>query len=72
MEKISSQELRSDVNVTQLVVRGMGAPDRILDVAKEQEVDIIVMGTHGRSGFKHFLPSRQAFSRGGLFRYFEH
>jgi nucleotide-binding universal stress UspA family protein len=31
------------------------APHEILDLAAEQKVDLIVMGTHGRTGVKHFL-----------------
>ncbi len=34
----------------------MGEPaDVIVRVAQEEEVDIIVMGTHGRTGLKHLL-----------------
>lgn len=34
----------------------MGEPaDAIVRVAQEEEVDIIVMGTHGRTGLKHLL-----------------
>jgi nucleotide-binding universal stress UspA family protein len=27
----------------------------ILDVARDERVDMIIMGTHGRTGFKHVL-----------------
>ncbi|MBI5571386.1 MAG: universal stress protein [Desulfomonile tiedjei] len=30
-------------------------PDEILQVAREGEIDLIVMGTHGWTGVKHFL-----------------
>lgn len=31
------------------------AAETIVDVAREQEVDLIVMGTHGRKGLRHLL-----------------
>jgi nucleotide-binding universal stress UspA family protein len=37
------------------VLRAGPAALSILDVAKEQKVDLIVMGTHGRRGFAHAL-----------------
>lgn len=38
---------------TALVRRGLAAQE-IVDVAKELDVDLIVMGTHGYTGWKHF------------------
>lgn len=35
--------------------RGLFAPDIILDFAEDQEVDLIVMGTHGRRGLGHLV-----------------
>jgi nucleotide-binding universal stress UspA family protein len=36
-------------------VRVGSAADTILDKARSWEADLIVMGTHGRTGFAHFL-----------------
>jgi nucleotide-binding universal stress UspA family protein len=34
----------------------LGTPyKKIIDVAREEHIDLIVMGTHGRSGVSHFL-----------------
>ena len=44
-----------DRNATELVVR-LGDPSReIVRFAKERGIDLIVMGTHGRSGVAHLL-----------------
>ena len=36
------------------VLRGKGSIE-ILDIAKKLDVDLIILGTHGRSGISHFL-----------------
>lgn len=46
---------RQKVPAAEAVLR-LGAPwDEVLAVAKETGADLIVMGTHGRSGIKHVL-----------------
>lgn len=42
------------VDVTTAIVRGTPY-EAILDYADDHDVDLIVMGTHGRSGLSHFL-----------------
>lgn len=44
-----------DIEVDHEVVRGISAADTILSFAKENDVSMIVMGTHGRTGLRHFL-----------------
>ncbi len=41
-----------DGHPTRAIVEEGGVTERILAVAKEQSVDLIVMGTHGRKGFE--------------------
>ena len=36
------------------VATGNAAPE-ILNLTAEQDIDLLVMGTHGRTGLKHFL-----------------
>ncbi len=38
-----------------VVERGISAADSILEYLDSHPVDLVVMGTHGRSGLKHFL-----------------
>ena len=45
---------QDEVQPEHVVQQGM-APDRILDFAEAQEVDLIVMGTHGRRGFDRLM-----------------
>lgn len=42
-------------SVDTVVLRSVSAAPAILDYASESEMDLIVMGTHGRSGLSHFL-----------------
>lgn len=42
------------VAVDSLVVRGVPS-HRITETAQEQQADLIVMGTHGRTGLRHML-----------------
>ena len=46
---------RSGVQVETAVCEGYAATV-IIDEASERNVDLIVIGTHGRSGLKHLLP----------------
>lgn len=50
------QDLDQDaVPATPVLVRGIAAASAILDYAREQEIDLIVLGTHGRRGVRHML-----------------
>lgn len=42
-------------NVTALVIRGRGIPDAILDTAEEEDIDTIVMSTHGLTGVRRWM-----------------
>ena len=55
LENISSELKRAGVNVSSVIIDGLAADD-ILDFAKKNNVDLIIMSTHGRSG-----PARWAF-----------
>ncbi len=49
-----AQEKLAEVSHEVFVASGNAAPE-ILNLAAEQKIDLIVMGTHGRIGVKHFL-----------------
>ena len=49
------EQLRAGGLTVQSVVREGYAATAIIDEATEQSVDLIVIGTHGLSGFKHML-----------------
>ena len=54
MEKFCREELRGIENIEQIVLRGI--PDEeILRVARDKKIDIIVIGTHGRTGIDRLL-----------------
>jgi len=54
LENALSAEERSRFSVT-LEARIGAVADHIDDLAREQKVDLIVMGTHGRTGLAHLL-----------------
>jgi len=43
------------VKVDTVILRGISPADAILDYLNENKSDLVVMGTHGRSGLKHLL-----------------
>lgn len=47
--------MSGDIMIREKVLRGISAAQEILAYADEERVDLIVMGTHGRSGIGHFL-----------------
>ena len=49
-----ARDRRSGVQFEIFVASGNAAPE-ILNLAAERKIDLIVMGTHGRRGVKHFL-----------------
>lgn len=50
----AEQAIETDVPVTRVVKRG--SPHRVIvDFAKDEEVDLIIIGTHGRSGINRLL-----------------
>ena len=50
-EKLSKQGLR----IQTAIVDGKPAADKIIDIAAEDNVDLIVMSTHGRSGIDRWV-----------------
>ena len=51
---ISSAD-RVDLKATGLILRSSAPAAAIVSCAHERDIDLIVMGTHGRSGFAHLL-----------------
>lgn len=49
--KLESLAKKSGVSVSGAVVKTISIPDKITTFAKSQKSDLIVMGSHGRSGF---------------------
>lgn len=54
LEDLAVQLQQAGINVT-TVLREGAADENIVAYAKEQEIDLIVMSTHGHSGFKRFF-----------------
>jgi nucleotide-binding universal stress UspA family protein len=48
------EEIRSDMQIEALVVQGIPFAE-IISIAKGNNVDMIVMGTHGRTGIAHIM-----------------
>lgn len=55
LESETSEELGSDVEVRQELARGISASPPVLEYTEEHDVDLVVMGTHGRRGFRHLM-----------------
>ena len=48
------QEIRDDMKVEAIVVQGIPFAE-IISTAREKEIDMIVIGSHGRTGLKHMM-----------------
>ncbi len=46
--------IRTNINIGTLVVKGIPFME-IITAAKDNQADLIVMGTHGKTGLKHIL-----------------
>lgn len=55
LDRVVKQVEREGVTVRKTLTRNNRPEDAILDYAEKQEIDLIVMGTHGRSGFKRLF-----------------
>lgn len=54
LRKITEEEIGGEANLKHILERGF-AVDEIVNLSEEQEMDLIVMGTKGASGWKEFL-----------------
>lgn len=48
------EDIRDDMDIETLVVQGIPFAE-IISIAKKNETDMIVMGTHGRTGLAHIM-----------------
>jgi universal stress protein A len=54
MEQLVKKARAAGVKTTSTIVQGVPA-DRIVRAARAKHADLVVMGTHGRTGFSRFL-----------------
>ena len=54
LERIAGEHRKAGLHVTTLVVTGKPSVE-IIRTAKEQNADMLVLGTHGRTGLAHIL-----------------
>ncbi len=55
LEKLTEELKSKGIKAAFEVHSGSRASDEIVRIAKERNIDIISIGTHGRSGLEHFL-----------------
>jgi universal stress protein A len=48
------EEIRDDMDIEAIVVQGIPFAE-IISTAKEKEIDMIVIGSHGRTGLSHMM-----------------
>ena len=48
------EEMRDDMNVEAIVIQGIPFAE-IISTAREKDIDMIVIGSHGRTGIKHMM-----------------
>lgn len=55
MDKNRNKVKKRGITVETAIERGVNAADVILDYLDDRDFDLVVMGTHGRTGLKHIL-----------------
>ncbi len=55
MKEIVEEHAPEPLTVVREQRRGISAPPVILEYVEEQDVDLVVMGTHGRRGLRHLM-----------------
>lgn len=55
MEDVASADRAAGVTVDTILVEGLTVAEAIVDQAEQLDVDLIVLGTHGRSGFRRLV-----------------
>lgn len=49
------EDVHENISIQMETVRGISAAEEIINYAQSNDFDLIVMGTHGRTGLSHFL-----------------
>lgn len=55
LESETAERVEPDIDIHQELRRGISASPAILEYADEHDVDLVVMGTHGRRGVRHLM-----------------
>ena len=55
MDTSVDKETKDKINITKVNVRGISPSATIIEYAEENEIDLITIGTHGRTAVSHFL-----------------
>lgn len=55
LEQVAIEAEKSGVSTRRTIEYDLNVADAILEVAREEEVDLIVTGTHGRKGLTHLI-----------------
>ncbi|RPH95198.1 MAG: universal stress protein [Calditrichaeota bacterium] len=55
LEKVLAQYPHEGVSVSRVICRGFSPAEEILSFAAEHDIDLIIMGTHGRKAIAHLL-----------------
>lgn len=54
LQELVKQRVPKELNVRQIVVFGEAA-DEIIRISEEEKVDLIMIATHGQTGWRHFV-----------------
>jgi universal stress protein A len=54
LQEVVEQRVAKELNVHPIVVEGEAA-DQIIDAVNKQKIDLIIIATHGRTGWRRFI-----------------
>lgn len=55
LNKQSREVSKRDINIQSVVLRGISPADTLMEFISEMNFDLVVMGTHGKTGIRHFV-----------------
>jgi nucleotide-binding universal stress UspA family protein len=54
LQEVINQRVPKELRARQIIVLG-GAADEIIRITEEEKVDLIVIATHGQTGWRHMI-----------------
>jgi nucleotide-binding universal stress UspA family protein len=55
MRKLTKKGEKNGIKIVEEVIKAISIPEKLEEISDSTKVDLIIMGSHGRTGFKKFV-----------------